>query len=422
LAIIGRSIKDERLLKLLRGMLDAGYLEDWQYHKTYSGTPQGGVISPLLSNIFLNELDRFVEEELIPQYTKGKRRVSNPEYERLCRKMKEAQNANDIERYKKLKKERNTLPSKDTDDPGFRRLNYVRYADDFLLGFLGPLSEAKEIKQKIGQFLSTLGLTMAEEKTLITHATTGQARFLGYDISIARVNDRITNKRRSINGKPMLRVPRVVAQEWKARYMRHGKSHHRAALMNRSDYDIVVTYNLEFQGLVNYYVLAHDVSAKLYPVKDVYRDSLVKTLAAKHKRSVTKIYRRYYRMQETGVKAIVIVVPRENRKPLVAKFGAKPIRFDKKAVISDIKPPLMLGRNELIDRLLANKCELCGAEAPLEGHHVRKLKDLQRRYQGRRAPPVWVVEMSERRRKTLMVCAECHRKIHVGTYDGPKLK
>jgi group II intron reverse transcriptase/maturase len=422
LEVIGRNIKDERLLKLLKGMLDVGYMEDWRYHKTYSGTPQGGVISPLLANIFLNELDAFVENELIPQYTRGKRREENPKYKQLGHEIEKAKRNRDIKLYRELVKRRRKLPSQAPDDPGFRRLKYTRYADDFLLGFIGPKSEAEEIKRKLGEFLGTLGLTMSEEKTLTTHATLGCARFLGYDISMAKEDSRIKNKRRTINGTPIFRVPREVAREARKRYMRNGKPYHRTELLHRSDYDIVVTYNLEFQGLVNYYLMAHNVAAKLYPVKYVYLQSLVKTLAAKHKRPVTWVYSRWYRKQDNGIKALVVTIPRENQKPLVAKFGAKPIRFDKRAVIGDRRPTPMMGRSELVRRLLANECELCGSSKDIRVHHVRKLKDLKRRYKGRSAPPEWVAEMIRIRRKTLVVCAQCHRRIHAGTYDGPKLK
>lgn len=422
--IIGRQIKDQRLLKLLRGMLKAGYLEDWKYHQTYSGTPQGGVLSPLLANILLNELDRYVEEELIPQYTKGERRQRNPVYDRLTQAMGKAKKQGDIEQYKVLRKQRRRLPSGNPSDPNYRRLRYVRYADDILLGLIGPKSEALEIKRKIGAYLATLGLAMSEEKTLITHATTGRARFLGYDIHIAKDDNHMSSgavKSRSINGLPMLSVPQEVATEWKMRYTRNGKSRHRQELVDHSDYGIVMTYNLEFQGVVNYYTLAYDVSTKLYPVKWNYMQSLVKTLAAKHKQRAAWVYRRYYQTSTQGVKAIVVEVPREGRKPLIARFGAKPIRFNKRAVVRDTKVQLWTKRSDVVTRLLANQCELCGSTQDVQVHHVRKLKDLKRRYKGRAIPPAWVVKMVTLRRKTLMTCAKCHKAIHAGTYDGPKL-
>jgi group II intron reverse transcriptase/maturase len=417
LEIIGRNIKDQRLLKLLRGMLEVGYMEDWSYHQTYSGTPQGGIISPLLANIFLNELDKFVEEELIPQYTQGGIRRRNPEYERLTRAMIKAKKQGDAKQYKALAKQRKELPTGDPNDPNYRRLKYCRYADDFLLGFIGPRSEALEIKRRIGAFLEALGLTLSSEKTLVTHATTEQARFLNYDIFIAR-----NNERRAINGMPRLRVPKEVARKWKRRYTRQGKSHHRPELADHSDYSIVMTYHLEFQGVVNYYTLAQDVARKMYPVKWVAMQSLVKTLAARRKQKVPWVYQRYYRRSPQGVMGIVVEVPRENRKPLTAWFGAKPIRHKKWIVISDKRAQLFTGRNEIVTRLLADKCEMCGSTEEIQVHHIRKLKDLKQQYRGRKNPPEWVVKMVALRRKTLVVCEQCHRTIHAGTYDGPRLR
>ena len=118
----------------------------------------------------------------------------------------------------------------------------------------------------------------------------------------------------------------------------------------------------------------------------------------------------------------MVEIPRENRRPLIAKFGAQPIRYDKWAVIQDTKSRLLTQRNEMVRRLLANQCELCGLTEDIEVHHIRKLKDLRRRYAGRPAPPTWAVRMMEMRRKTLVVCKQCHQVIHAGTYDGPKLK
>jgi group II intron reverse transcriptase/maturase len=210
LEIISKKIKDYNLLKLLNEMLKAGYMQDWKYHNTYSGTPQGGVLSPLLANIVLNELDKFVENELMPAYNKGEAKKLNPEHNRLRQATHYAKKKGDVERYKSLKKEMRQIPSVVDNDPDFRRLKYCRYADDFILGFIGPKSEAMEIKQKIAEFLRTIKLTMSEEKTLITNAVEDRARFLGYEIRTAIDNTRLAKqqqsgtKRRSINGQIML--------------------------------------------------------------------------------------------------------------------------------------------------------------------------------------------------------------------------
>ena len=135
-------------------------------------------------------------------------------------------------------------------DPGYRRLSYIRYADDHLLGFIGPKAEAEEIKASLAAFLrETLALELNAGKTLITHAATGAARFLGYEISVLKSSTKITNGRRSVNGRIALRVPRDVITAKCARYRRRGKPWHRSALQNLPDYDIVATYGAEYRGI-----------------------------------------------------------------------------------------------------------------------------------------------------------------------------
>lgn len=431
LKIIGKNIKDERFLKLLREMLQAGYMQDWKYHQTYSGVPQGGVVSPILSNIILNELDQFVEKELIPQYNRGQKRRRNPHYEHLHQAMVSARRRGQTDLSHQLKRERQSQPSVDPQDPGYRRLRYCRYGDDFLLGWTGSRQEALEIKQKIQDFLTTLKLALSEEKTLITHATSERARFLNYEIYAGQNNTKLTSHKqqaqhitRSINGKIILSVPKEVAQEWQHRFTHKGKPIHRAYLMKCSDYEIVQTYGLEFQGLVNYYTMAHNVSTQLYPVKYAYQQSLAKTLAAKHNQKVSWVYRKYKRKSDQGVTAMIVEVPNPKNpdKPLMAKFGDKPICFNPNIVIRDNMAQFYHGRNELVRRLLANECELCGSSEKINVHHVQKLKNIRKKYQGRPEPPRWAKFMMERNRKTVVVCHQCHVDIHAGKYDGRKVE
>ena len=430
LTVIGRKIKDQRLLKLLKEWLQAGYMENWHYHKTYSGTPQGAGLSPLMANIILNELDEFMENELIPQYTKGDVKRWNPEYRRIQNNIAYAKRKGRVERYQALCKQRRLLPTKDTHDPDFRRLKYTRYADDVLLGFIGPYAEATEVKEKIAQFLQTIKLTLSAEKTLITHAKTERARFLGYDIHIAQDNNQLKGdkqnkqpKQRSINGRPIFNVPPEVTKAWCKRHTKDGAITHRPALLACSDYEITKTYGMELQGLVNYYQFAHDVS-RLYKVKYHMMTSLVMTIANKHKQSTTWVYRKYKQLSEDGVTAIIVEIPNPNNpdKPLKAQLGNKPIRRKPTAILTDEIVQLHRGRNELVNRLLANKCELCGSTEKIRVHHVHKLKDIRNKYRGRSEPPQWAKFMMERHRKTVVVCHDCHISIHSGKYDGQKVE
>ena len=204
-------------------------------------------MSPILSNIYLDKLDKFVEQELIPQYTRGERRARNPEYHRVRARMKYARRTGNRAKARDLAKKLRTLPYGDPMDPGYRRLQYIRYADDHILGFIGPKAEAEQIKARLAAFLrETLGLELNQDKTLITHARSQRARFLGYDITVQHCDTKLTGGRRAANGKIALRVPPDVVKAQCARYRQHGKPWHRPRLQNLPDYDIVRIYGAEY--------------------------------------------------------------------------------------------------------------------------------------------------------------------------------
>jgi len=320
------------------------------------------------------------------------------------------------------------MPSIDPTDPFYRRLRYVRYADDFLLGFTGPRSEAEEIKQQLGAFLrDELKLELSKTKTLITHARSEAARFLGYEVTVlqkdakrsARVTEGTRTKIRSINGGIGLRVPLDVLEEKCNRYQKNGKVVDRAELLNDSDFTIIATYQLEYRGIANYYRLAYNMHL-LKRLKWVMEQSLTKTLAAKFKKSVSKIYDHYeVELEVDGkrYKGLQTVIPREGKEPLVATWGGIPLKWDIGADLEDQPQRAWGGRTELEKRLLAQVCELCGTTHMLdkiEVHHIRALKDLNR-YTGREKPE-WVKRMAARHRKTLILCRTCHQDI---TYGRP---
>ncbi|HHW4958009.1 TPA: reverse transcriptase domain-containing protein [Streptococcus suis] len=420
ITMLSRQIQDGRFIRLIKNMLEAGYLDDWKFHKTISGTPQGGVISPLLANIYLHQFDKWVGEELIPQYTRGKKQKANSAYNRLSRRIKCYQDKGDYKKAHQLLVERRNLPSVDTYDTSYRRLRYVRYADDFILGFTGSKAEAKAIKKQIGDFLNTkLSLELSQEKTLITHATGESAKFLGYEIKAQRVNDYIDNKgRRSANGVIALFVPASVIESKCRQYMKNGKAIHRNNLLHDDDFSIVQTYQQEYRGLVQYYILAQNLSwfSKVYWYMET---SLLKTLAFKHKSSINKMLAKYKTTTTSTngrtVPCLQVVVPREDKPPLVATWGGISLSYKKKAVIEDAPYQVYGGRTELIKRLLANKCELCGSEENIEVHHIRKLADLNK-HNGKLVPK-WKEIMSARCRKTLVTCRDCHHAIHNGSIN-----
>jgi len=413
LSVLAEHIHDNRFLRLLRNMLQAGYMEDWEWNATLSGAPQGGVASPVLSNIYLDRLDTFVETVLIPEYTRGKCRAPNLAYERVREAGKRARARGDRASARELRKRMRSMSSKDPRDPGYRRLRYARYADDHLLGFAGPKAEAEEIKARLAQFLrDDLRLEPAQDKTLVTHARTGAAKFLGYEITVQHADHRITGGRRAANGAVALRVPRTVVKAKCAPYLKLGKPERRPELLNYGDPQIISTYGAEYRGLVQYYLLAGDVW-RLGRLRWVMLTSMLKTLAAKHGSTVTKMARKYEAVVKTphGPRTCFEAeVERDGRKPLVARFGGIPLARQKKAVLDDRRPAPAPGRRkELADRLRAGWCELCDKRAEVQVHHVRRLADLAKLGQPQ---PEWAQVMTKRRRKALVVCPPCHDTIH----------
>ncbi|MCY3922266.1 MAG: reverse transcriptase domain-containing protein [Chloroflexi bacterium] len=423
LAILGERLHDGRFLGLIGDLLKAGYIEHWRYGKTLSGTPQGGVVSPILANIYLDRLDQFVEQVLIPEHTRGESRRWNNRYAALKTRARNRAKKGDHEQARTIRKEMRSLPSGDPNDPGYRRLRYVRYADDFLLGFIGPKAEAETIKQTLGTFLlQELKLELAQDKTLVTHAKRG-ARFLGYSVSARIANDQLDgNRRRNINGIIGLRVPPDVIQRWKSFYLRKGKPAPRPEMLRDEDFTIVSRYQAEFRGIFQYYLLAYNVS-HFGNLQWVMQQSLCRTLAAKHKSSAKKMADKYRATVQTehGRRSCLQVVEPRPGKPLrIAQFGGIPLRRNRSAILVDRSPTRhRTERTELLQRLLADECELCGSTNQVEVHHVRHLKDLNRN--GPHSRPRWMEIMAARRRKTLVTCRACHEQIHAGSYDGRKL-
>lgn len=431
--LLRKRIKDERFINIIWKFLKAGYMEEWEFHKTYSGTPQGGIISPLLANIYLNELDEFMNGK-ISEFNKGKRRKDNVRYKKLnsaiwYRRKKLEENWGNMSDDEKLvlksemsslAKERKKLSSVDEMDSPFKRMTYVRYADDFVIGIIGSKEDALRTKQELSAFLETeLKLELSEEKTLVTNSKK-LIRFLGYDIGVDHGGDSITYStgvvKRHLTGKPMLYLPHDCMKDFliKNDYMtvdQDGtwKPTHRKYLVNHDLIEIISTYNSEIRGFYEYYKMASNVY-KLNGAYHIIKTSYVKTLANKFKLSVSKVFRKY---SEDGVLGVRYETKKGSK---FRPFYNEGFKVDKDYISSlkvDAFPNTMIygGRTSMEKRLMASECEFCGTtEPPFEVHHVRKLKDLK----GKKR---WEKFMISRNRKTIVMCVPCHCDLHNGKLD-----
>ena len=425
ITIISRKIKDVRFVNLIRLFLKAGYMEDWKYHGTYSGCPQGGILSPILANIYLNELDKFVEN-LKKSFDSNTPYTLTPEYKALQKKRantkRKIKRRNDSEErnrliadYIEIGKELRKTPAKLCND---KMLKYVRYADDFLIAVNGSKADCETIKAKLTEFIrNELKMELSQEKTLITHSNE-PARFLGYDVRVRRdqqVKPWKNCKQRTMNNTVELLIPLKDKVE---KYLfnkgavkqrtDNGKIEPvaRVDLTRNTDLEIVTTYDVEIRGLCNFYFLASNYRSLNY-FSYLMEYSCLKTLAWKHRCKLSKIYDKY----RIGAKRWGI--------PYETKTGKKVRKLTKFNEIDgkrcdDVIPAIITiiakGRTTIDSRLKAYRCELCGYEGKdrkYEVHHVNKVKNLK-------GKEPWEVVMIAKRRKTLVVCRDCHQKIHHG--------
>lgn len=359
--LIHSKIKDARLIKLIYKFLKAGYLEDWKYHKTYSGTPQGGIISPLLANIYLHEMP--------------------------C-----------------------TAQTK-------KCIKYIRYADDFILGVKGSQEDCQWIKSKLSEFIrETLKMELSEEKTLITHSSE-RARFLGYDVrvrrsSIIKHGGPGKKTKRTLNNSCELSIPfddkihsfifakEIAIQKPDGKLM----PVRRKSLLRLTDLEIVSAYNAELRGICNYYGIASNFY-KLCYFSYLMEYSCLKTLASKHKCTIAKVVEKF--KDHYGEWGIPYETKTGQKRCYFAKYSDCKDKANPTDIVCNAAVEYGYSRTALEQRLKAKVCELCGTTESdcYEVHHVNKLKNLK----GKQA---WEVAMIAKRRKTLVVCKKCHVAIH----------
>ena len=421
--VINAKIKDARLIKLIWKLVKAGYVEDWQYHATHSGTPQGGIVSPIFANIYLHELDRFVAE-LTVDFDQPRKQKFTDEYQKISNKLenirvqlKKAEGdkrTEYIERKKALRKELLKTPSKSQTD---KRLRYIRYADDFIIGVCGSKEDCQEIKRRLSEFIGeTLKMELSDEKTLITHSNT-KARFLGYDVRVRRDNTTIkhgsaTNcTKRTLNNMTELSIPfddkiMKFLFENKIVEQKNGeiKPIHRRELLRCTELEIVMAYNAELRGICNYYSMASDFCNLNY-FAYLMEYSCLLTLCAKHKCSIGKIKEKYKDGKGKWC------IPYDTKQGKKFCYFAQYLECKKCKNSSDRTTNAALmnktSRTTFESRLAAKTCELCGTTDAehYEIHHVHKVKDLK-------GKEPWERAMIAKRRKTIVVCESCHRAIH----------
>lgn len=426
ISILRERISDERFLRLIRKFLNAGYVEDWKYNKTYSGTPQGGIISPMLANIYLDKFDKYIKE-YAAKFRKGDRRSINPEYWRLNNKKnwlkKKLQKTSDEQIRKsylyeiaQLSKQMLSTPHKDAMDADFRRMQYVRYADDFLISVIGSKSECETIKADITQFMrEQLKLELSDEKTLITHAQ-DKAKFLGYEIFIRKSDAVKRNKdgvlKRDFNGAVVLTLNSAVIQkkltEYNALEVRNidGKdiwwSKPRRYMTPMKPEDILAQYNAETRGLYNYYSLAANVSKECASFAFIMKMSMFKTLGWKLNTSARKVRQKYQKDKDFVITYNDAKGKQKYRVFYNEGFKKRNAQFD---VDYDKLPQTMyVPYPSLVERLKDGRCELCGKEGKVVMHHVRTLTKLKGNNE-------WEKLMLKRHRKTLVVCEDCNSMI-----------
>ena len=426
IGLLEERINDVRFIRLIRKFLKAGYVEHWQFNHTYSGTPQGGIISPILANIYLDKFDKFMDE-YAKRFDKGNKRRVNPAYNRICNKrnsLKRKLNAETdvkkreilISQIRNMRTEMQQIPYGNDMDEQYRRLKYVRYADDFLIGVIGSKSDCEVIKADLTKYMQEqLKLELSEEKTLITNAQ-DKAKFLGYEIYVQRSESKVKNSlgrtNRMFNGNVRLHVSTEIARNkllaMNAMVIKqvNGKeiwwAESRGFLTSLKEEDIIAQYNLEIRGFYNYYSIANNISAVGGTFGGIMKRSCIKTLAHKHNSTMRKEWKRYREGKDFVVRYKDSKGQEKCRVLYNEGFRRKPVNDF--AECDHIPNTCFLPQASLVERLKNGVCELCGDKAPLMMHHVRTLSKLK-------ADTEWNKLMLKKGRKTLAVCEKCNALI-----------
>ncbi|MER8779596.1 reverse transcriptase domain-containing protein [Mesorhizobium sp. M0977] len=430
LGLLRKRIDDDRLLQLIGRMLKAGYLEDWKFHKTFSGAPQGGVISPILANVYLHELDLFVAE-MKARFDKGQGRRRSAVYLEASKRIqirrnminRRRANGNEeeiprlIEEIREWERRRLEKPSVDQFDPNYRRLRYCRYADDFVIGVIGSKEDARRVMAEVRTYLAeTLKLEVSAEKSGIRKADEG-AMFLGYQLKTygdgrtKRLMQRSRAVTKRVPGDRMqLHVPVDKLARFAERnrlgnlHMNRGEA--RCEVINNSDVAILTGYNAMLRGLAEYYKLGTLWKQQVGRLHHLWWWSFMKTLSRKHKCSVKMTAER---LQNGDCLGLWYEGSQKRRfRPMFRLKDVEPSSASREVDHQTQMHIHFAGRTDFVDRLRARVCQACGTkDVPVEVHHVRKMSDMH-------GTTLWTRVKAARTRKRVVLCRDCHVAHHAG--------
>ena len=424
-------IEDERFLNLIRKALNAGYYYFKQKYDSMIGAQQGSIISPILSNIYLDPLDQFISE-VCNRHTKGKRRKENREYAQIkyhINDLIKAGHKRSDKCVKTLEKQKLSMPSVDLNDPGYTRAKYIRFCDDFLIGITGSKSQAEHIRAEVAEFMrNELSLEMNMEKSHITHAYDSHAKFLGMYISSGKARD-VAKRVKTTSGTFSKVIPRRTGQQTiylkiptidilkrladrgycKRTDRNYYKPKHVGFLTAFSDQDIVKHYSAVWRGIKNYFSCS-DYISPLNTIKYILKTSCVLTLSAKHRRSAHETYRKH------GHSIKISYTNPDNGKTKQTNLDQSSNNEKKKFRINEDVDRMKIWLNLRSRSALDQNCKICNSEEQVEMHHVRHIRKIGSTIKG------FHKVMASLNRKQIPVCKDCHGKIHKGEYDSIALK
>ncbi|MEA5024235.1 Group II intron-encoded protein LtrA [bioreactor metagenome] len=414
--ILRERIRDERFIRLVNKVLKAGYFDmQHLYQKTKTGNAQGSCCSPLLCNIYLDKLDRFMEN-VMEQDTMGGYRRQNPDYAKARYLYKKAlKSGSDPQTVQHLKRTMEHLPTTDRYDPNFRRVNYVRYADDFLIGVIASKKYALDLKLNLKEFLQNeLSLRLSDEKTKITHAADKDVSFLGYILRKGSV------KHSKFQNHPFDSTLRVymntegILNKLRENGMCTSKGYPMGItrLLREPPQDIIHYGNQVLRGLLtqqrgcfNFY--------RGWRIQYIVQFSIAKTLARKFDISLKKVFARYGKAlnihyQNAKGKACSI------RLALYTSFARHKDFFTK--IKLDSKAFLFLPLYSLKDPL-ARVCYICGnPQSHVSMYHRKTKKKLPKPY----SPMVTLMLAINRRQ--IPLCQSCFTSVGTDRFQLNQLK